>query len=188
MLRAAEISYALLVLSAWATWFGRKLLPVVCLLAAQPSLRADGNSDWFARPWESYDGLPNNTVQGLAQTPDGYLWLGTPSGLVRFDGVRFDEIPSTNFVAPPNNGIVTMMTGRAGALWLAMDRGALVCLDAGDERRRQLLIGFGLKRVWLDREWRIRPSFLKADFSGDWRRFIGPEALSSVRAPESIST
>src|SRR5467141_4159366 len=134
LLEAARIGYAHPVLNPWATLFGRKTLPAVCLLATQPLLFADGNSDWFARPWESYDGLPNNTVQGLAQTPDGYLWLGTPSGLVRFDGLRFDEIPSTNFVAPPNNGIVTMMTSRAGALWLAMDRGAVVCVDAAGSR------------------------------------------------------
>ena len=134
MLRAAEIGYAGVVLNPWASLFGRKLLPAVCLLMAPGTLLADGNSEWFARPWESYDGLPNNTVQGIAQTPDGYLWLGTPSGLVRFDGVHFDEIASTNFIAPPNNGIVTMIASRSGALWLAMDRGAVVCLDGAESR------------------------------------------------------
>src|SRR3954453_13770693 len=115
--------------SALALRLLRVFLPALAFIATASLLEASTNSAWYARTWQSEEGLPNNTIQGVAQTPDGYLWLGTPSGLVRFDGLRFDEVPSTNFVAPPNNGIVTMMAGRAGALWLAMDRGALVCLD-----------------------------------------------------------
>ena len=55
--------------------------------------------DWFSmdqpvfpytsRTWQTEDGLPHNVVQAIAQTPDGYLWVGTPSGLARFDGVHF---------------------------------------------------------------------------------------------------
>ena len=39
--------------------------------------------------WDDRQGLPQNSVQALAQTRDGYMWLGTQEGLVRFDGVRF---------------------------------------------------------------------------------------------------
>ena len=92
------------------------------------------NSLWFARSWQSDEGLPNNTISGLAQTPDGYLWLGTPSGLVRFDGIRFEDFSPTNFVAPPNRGAIAMLLGRNGALWLAMDRGGVVRLQAGASR------------------------------------------------------
>lgn len=88
------------------------------------------NPGWFARDWQSEDGLPNNTIFALCQTPDGYLWLGTRTGLVRFDGIRFEEFSPTNFVAPPNRGIITMLRGRAGGLWLGMDRGAIVRLNA----------------------------------------------------------
>ena len=41
------------------------------------------------RVWQTQDGLPENTVQAFAQTPDQYLWIGTSGGLVRFDGARF---------------------------------------------------------------------------------------------------
>jgi signal transduction histidine kinase/ligand-binding sensor domain-containing protein len=99
------------------------------LLLATPAIGA-GNPGWFARDWQSEDGLPNNTIFALAQTADGYLWLGTRTGLVRFDGIRFEEFSPTNFVAPPNRGIITMLRGRAGDLWLAMDRGAVVRLSA----------------------------------------------------------
>jgi signal transduction histidine kinase/ligand-binding sensor domain-containing protein len=89
------------------------------------------NSLWFAHPWQSDDGLPNNTITGLAQTPDGYLWLGTPTGLVRFDGIRFEDFSPTNFVAAPNRGTIAMLRGRNGVLWLAMDRGGVVRLQGG---------------------------------------------------------
>ena len=39
--------------------------------------------------WRMEDGLPQSTVTSLAQTPDGYLWIGTEGGLARFDGTRF---------------------------------------------------------------------------------------------------
>jgi signal transduction histidine kinase/ligand-binding sensor domain-containing protein len=107
----------------------------MALLLATRAAGGLTNSAWFALPWQSErDGLPNNTIFGLAQTPDGYLWLGTPSGLVRFDGLNFLDFSPTNFVASPNRGILAMLTARDGALWLAMDRGAVVRLNAGSAR------------------------------------------------------
>src|SRR2546425_9680614 len=47
------------------------------------------SSEYVLRTWETGDGLPQNTVTGIAQTPDGYLWLATQGGLARFDGLRF---------------------------------------------------------------------------------------------------
>src|SRR5215204_6318626 len=99
------------------------------VVSSLPLTEAD--SDWFYRSWQTDDGLPNNTVGALAQTPDGYLWLGTPSGLVRFDGIRFEDFSPTNFVSPPNRGTVVMLRGSDRALWLALDRGAIVRLDGG---------------------------------------------------------
>jgi ligand-binding sensor domain-containing protein len=39
--------------------------------------------------WHVQEGLPEDTVQAMQQTPDGYLWIGTTGGLARFDGTRF---------------------------------------------------------------------------------------------------
>ena len=60
------------------------------------------HASWFARTWQTEDGLPNDNVNSLAQTPDGFLWVGTPLGLARFDGVTFDDISMTNFVGRAN--------------------------------------------------------------------------------------
>jgi DNA-binding CsgD family transcriptional regulator len=45
--------------------------------------------NYSRRVWQSADGLPEDFAQSLARTRDGYLWIGTSGGLVRFDGVRF---------------------------------------------------------------------------------------------------
>ncbi len=93
-----------------------------------------GQAGWFAYPWDAEEGLPNNTVAGIVQTADGYLWLGTPRGLVRFDGTRFEDFSPTNFIVSPNRGTIAMLHGRDDALWLALDRGAVVRLRGGAVR------------------------------------------------------
>src|SRR5262249_2856299 len=49
------------------------------------------NSSWYSRFWQTDDGLRNNIVTAIAQTQDGFLWVGTPAGLARFDGDQFRE-------------------------------------------------------------------------------------------------
>src|SRR3979490_3482900 len=49
-----------------------------------------------SRVWQAQDGLPQDTIQALAQTPDGYLWIGTSGGLIRFDGTEFRSFKHTN--------------------------------------------------------------------------------------------
>lgn len=46
-------------------------------------------SQYSIEVWNATNGMPNNSVQDIAQTPDGYLWFGTFNGFVRFDGIRF---------------------------------------------------------------------------------------------------
>ena len=94
------------------------------LLSAFESLAA--NNDWFARAWRSDEGLPDNNVSGIAQTPDGFLWIGTVGGLVRFDGTRFDEFSPLNVEGVPSRGIRTVLLDKNGVLWLSMDRGIVV--------------------------------------------------------------
>ncbi|MCX6878897.1 MAG: hypothetical protein NTW21_34565 [Verrucomicrobia bacterium] len=62
-------------------------LPGLLVLATVPVVVA--SPPWFTRSWQSDVGLPDNTVVGIAQTSDGFLWVATPSGLARFDGLRF---------------------------------------------------------------------------------------------------
>ena len=46
--------------------------------------------------WNTREGLPQSSVESIAQTPDGYLWLGTQEGLARFDGIRITVFDKSN--------------------------------------------------------------------------------------------
>ncbi|HVU33762.1 MAG TPA: two-component regulator propeller domain-containing protein [Opitutaceae bacterium] len=68
--------------------------------------------------WQLKDGLPASAVECLAQTPDGYLWLGTPAGLVRFDGVRFTDQPTHPEDPLRRETILSLGVERDGTLWI----------------------------------------------------------------------
>jgi len=70
----------------------------VSAIALDPSLKL---SQYQQRRWTSKDGLPQSSVKTITQTSDGYLWIGTEQGLVRFDGVRFVTVDLTIQGKPP---------------------------------------------------------------------------------------
>ena len=78
---------------------------------------------YVVKSWQTADGLPQNSVGAIAQTPDGYLWIGTRGGLARFDGVRFrvyglaDGLKSLSILALLEDG--------EGGLWIATRGGGL---------------------------------------------------------------
>ncbi|MEW6208496.1 MAG: two-component regulator propeller domain-containing protein, partial [Acidobacteriota bacterium] len=73
--------------------------------------------------WQIKEGLPQNSVHAIAQTQDGYIWLGTEEGLVRFDGVRFAVFNKKNTPAIKHNRVEALLAGRDGSLWIGTDRG-----------------------------------------------------------------
>jgi signal transduction histidine kinase/ligand-binding sensor domain-containing protein len=76
-------------------------------------------------------GLPQISVTSIAQTPDGYLWLGTFNGLVRFDGVRFRVFDEGNTPNLGSSGITQLEVDDQGALWIVTMADALVRMAAG---------------------------------------------------------
>ncbi len=84
--------------------------------------------------WQSTQGLPQNTVEAIAQTPDGYLWVGTQEGLSRFDGVRFTVFNRRNTPALLNQDIHALAVGPEGELWIGTEDG-LVLYHRGVFRR-----------------------------------------------------
>jgi ligand-binding sensor domain-containing protein/signal transduction histidine kinase len=72
--------------------------------------------------WQTKDGLPINEIYSIAQTRDGYLWLATPEGLVRFDGVRF-TVFGRNDRRRPSTLTRQLLVDGEGRLWLATDHG-----------------------------------------------------------------
>ena len=75
------------------------------------------------------NGLPQNTVQALAQTKDGFLWLGTEAGLVRFDGIEFETYDRSSTPALPGSDIRCLLVARDGALWIGTNAGLVKWKD-----------------------------------------------------------
>jgi len=73
--------------------------------------------------WQIEHGLPSNTITAILQTRDGYLWLATDNGLVRFDGVRFTVFNKTNTPALGSNSIGALLEDREGTLWIGTSAG-----------------------------------------------------------------
>jgi diguanylate cyclase (GGDEF)-like protein len=81
--------------------------------------------------WQIEQGLPQNTIQAIAQTRDGYLWLGTQEGLVRFDGVAFTVFDREHFPELRSDNIQTLLADRDGSLWIGTETGGIVHLERG---------------------------------------------------------
>ncbi len=86
------------------------------------------------RVWQSADGLPEDFAQSLARTRDGYLWIGTSGGLVRFDGVRFTVFNRENQPAFRDDSFYTLFVAKDGTLWGGTEGGGLVRYQHGSFR------------------------------------------------------
>ncbi len=80
--------------------------------------------------WQIREGLPQNTVQAIAQTRDGYLWIGTQEGLARFDGVQFTTFDRRNTPELKSHYILSLLADRVGRLWIGTNNG-LVLYEGG---------------------------------------------------------
>src|SRR5580658_9536451 len=108
-----------------ASWLAATILGGWISAAADSS-----NSNWLTFPWQSDDGLPNNYVTGLAQTPDGYLWVATFSRPARFDGIRFEEFFPKDFAGAANQKITALQLSRSGGLWMGTSHGQAIFLNS----------------------------------------------------------
>jgi signal transduction histidine kinase/ligand-binding sensor domain-containing protein/CheY-like chemotaxis protein len=101
--------------------------------SADPAKKAPGTPErddagfgrWVIDKWQAEQGLPQNSVEAVIQTRDGYLWAGTQEGLVRFDGVRFTVFDKSNEKAFGSNWVFALNEDRQGALWIATRNGLL---------------------------------------------------------------
>ena len=93
--------------------------------------------------WDSDSGLPQNSVDAAVQTRDGYLWLGTQEGLVRFDGVRFTVFDSRNSAAMRDDWVKALCETRDGSLWVGTAAGLLRWKDGGFTARQPVTIPGG---------------------------------------------
>ncbi|NYF81327.1 sensor histidine kinase [Granulicella arctica] len=111
----------------------RRILIAASLLDCAMRLFAmtEAPPDYIASLWLAQDGLPSETIQAFAQTPDHYLWIGTLRGLVRFDGYRFVHFDSDNISALKTDSIFCLKVTRDGALWIGTEGGGLIRYQNG---------------------------------------------------------
>ena len=97
----------------------------VVTAAAAPS------RDYIIDVWGTDRGLPTSFVNAVAQTPDGYLWIGTQNGLLRFDGLRFVAFDPDNTPALAHARVEHLFVDGTGTLWANTYDGSLTSVRRG---------------------------------------------------------
>jgi len=108
---------------------------LMAALSAAPARALDPQrspAQYALRAWTKRDGLPGAWVSAVLPARSGYLWVATPDGLVRFDGVHFAVFNRGNTPGLPADGIRALHESRDGRLWVATSRG----LAVGDTQGR----------------------------------------------------
>ncbi|HLH36534.1 MAG TPA: two-component regulator propeller domain-containing protein [Alloacidobacterium sp.] len=115
-------------------------------------------SGYTRQLWQTQDGLPEGIVQAIAQTDDGYLWIGTSGGLVRFDGSRFTLFTHTNTPAFRADSVFCLARASNGTLWIGTEGGGLIRYRHGQFRLFSKLDGLTddfVRTILVDHQGRI---------------------------------
>ena len=92
---------------------------------------AVGPEDYLIQNWQAEEGLPRNSIACLTQDRQGYLWLGTPNGLIRFDGVHFEAFESQASPVLAQGWVQSLFCDDAGVLWVGTRRSGLLRFQGG---------------------------------------------------------
>ena len=125
---------------SWAFRFaGLTLCLVAIVLSAVAGLAAESNMPFIVDSWTAENGPgkgpPDNEIISVVQTHDGYLWLGTLHGLVRFDGIHFALFDVLNTPGLASDGIVYLFEDRQTNLWVGTESAGLLLIENGRIRR-----------------------------------------------------
>lgn len=115
--------------------------------------------------WTQRDGVPDN-ITAMAQTTDGWMWLGTSEGLWRFDGLRFTSATPPAGARFPDQAIYTLQADKAGGLWIGWMFGGVSHFHGGKVRSWGTADGLPAGAIW---------SFAQ-DGQGLWAAGIGGRA------------
>lgn len=134
----------------------RWALPLLGVLCFFPRARAlDPNrmmSQYVHEKWTTDRGIPSGHVLSIAQTLDGYLWIGTDNGLVRFDGFSFQSVSFLPVGLPPNAPVLGLITDADGSLVVRL-AGTVVLLKS-DGKFASLSSEVGLSASYVTAIWK----------------------------------
>ncbi|MEL7835281.1 two-component regulator propeller domain-containing protein [Fodinibius sp. Rm-B-1B1-1] len=110
---------------------------MVCFATPQPENIGLSfiKSDYILDQWTVKDGLPVNTTTKIVKGEEGYLWIGTTDGLVRFDGVDFKVFKTVEYPSMTSNRIVDLKKTYDGTIWLGTDKGELIKFTGSEFER-----------------------------------------------------
>jgi signal transduction histidine kinase/ligand-binding sensor domain-containing protein len=119
----------------------------ILLWAGSLQLYAESNIPFTIAQWRSDTISPQNAVItaviALTQTRDGYLWLGTPDGLLRFDGARFTTFNEGNTPGLRSGSVVKLFEDSRTNLWIGTDTGEVLMVKNGEAR--EIHVGTGTR-------------------------------------------
>lgn len=118
--------------------FARRAIIVLFALLASAPLRAAPAPGYSIQTFGAEQGLPQNNINAIIQSRQGYLWLGSFGGLVRFDGVRFTTFDPANTPQLQNSRITALHEDAAGTIWIGHETGDLTRLVAGRFEARSI--------------------------------------------------
>src|SRR5262245_32828117 len=162
-------------------WLLRSTILLVVLVHVPPAYALDPArtlTQYVHRIWQVQQGLPQASIYAILQTHDRYLWLGTQTGLVTFDGVRFTAVDEMDGVSMANIWVTHLLEDE-GTLWIGTSQDGLIALRNGKVTRYsrqnglpsdtvQCLLADGRGNVWV-----CTPKGL-AEFSGEKVRVVAP--------------
>ena len=122
-----------------------------CALALNPTLDV---SQYIHTAWRVRDGFVKGAISSIVQTPDGYLWLGTEFGLLRFDGVRTVPFQPPANERLPSDHVFGLLVARDGSLWVGTDKGLATWMD-GRLARYEQFAGSFVRPMLQDRDGAI---------------------------------
>jgi len=141
-------------------------------------------TDFLWRSWDTDHGLPTPRINAMAVSPDGFLWLGTAAGLIRFDGIEFTTYQSSNTPALADNRVLSLHLDREGRLWAGTADGRLLAWRTGRWHRVSLrgeraTQGRSILAITDDREGAL---WLATDGAGLLR--VGPTSTTDAYGPD----
>jgi ligand-binding sensor domain-containing protein len=113
-------------------WSSVRLAALMLQVGCCGSLAAGAAQQYIVRSWSADDGLPHNYILAVMQAREGYLWVGTRSGLARFDGARFTPV---DWGPIQGAQIGSLCESRDGSLWMALEGHGVLRWDEGGVSR-----------------------------------------------------
>ncbi len=114
----------------WPSELLLAVLTMVCFAASANALSSKkAISEYIRDRWDAGTGFPGGPVNAFAQTPDGYLWIATEKGLVRFDGLNFVLIEHSEATTVPFGPVLGLAVDANGSLWIRLQGPTLMVRD-----------------------------------------------------------